>query len=113
FEIATRLVTNEEFLEFVEDDGYQRPEFWLSEGWKTVASQSWRHPLYWNRHEGEWHQFTLAGLETLEPSEPACHLSYFEADAYARWAGARLPTEAEWETAAELIPIRGNFLESG
>lgn len=108
FEIAHRPVSNAEYLEFVSDGGYSRPELWLSLGWATVQDEQWRCPLYWFLKDGQWHQYTLhQGAATLRGDEPVCHLSYFEADAYARWAGARLPTEAEWEIAAADIPLDG------
>ena len=113
FSLATRLVTNEEFLAFMEDGGYQRPELWLSLGWTAVNEQGWNAPLYWERKEGNWWMMTLAGMRPVRSAEPVCHLSYFEADAYARWAGARLPTEAEWEVAARGLPFEGHFAESG
>jgi ergothioneine biosynthesis protein EgtB len=106
FRLASRLVTVGEYLEFVRDGGYSRPELWLSEGWDTINAQNWRAPLYWERREdeerrdGDWFQYTLDGERPLNPAEPVCHVSYFEADAYARWAGARLATEFEWEVAA-------------
>jgi len=112
FELASRTVTNGEYLEFVEDGGYRRPELWLSDGWATVQRDHWQSPLYWYEDSDGWHAFTLSGPQPVRPEDPVCHVSYFEADAYARWAGARLPTEAEWETAAS-GPIDGNFVESG
>jgi ergothioneine biosynthesis protein EgtB len=99
FELASRPASNAEFLAFVEDGGYRRPELWLSEGWSMVSAQGWQAPLYWRRREGGWHEFTLRGAVPLDARAPATHLSHFEADAYARWAGARLPTEFEWESA--------------
>jgi ergothioneine biosynthesis protein EgtB len=111
FRLATRPVTNAEYLDFMHDGGYQRPEFWLSMGWATVQQERWQAPLYWEEHDGTWFHFTLSGLQPVNPSEIAVHLSYFEADAYARWAGARLPTEAEWELAAMGTSIDGNFAE--
>lgn len=111
FEIADRLVTNGEYLEFINDGGYQRPEIWLSLGWTMVEEHAWSEPFYWEKRDGEWMLFTLRGMERLNPSEPVCHLSYYEADAFARWAGARLPTEAEWEVAAVGVAIEGNFVE--
>jgi ergothioneine biosynthesis protein EgtB len=111
FALANRPVTNAEYKAFILDGGYARPEFWLSDGWGVVQDEHWRHPLYWSATL-ESH-FTLAGEIALNPNEPACHLSYYEADAFARWAGARLPTEAEWEHAATRAPIAGNLLESG
>jgi ergothioneine biosynthesis protein EgtB len=112
FLLADRLVTNGEFLAFIEDGGYEQPKFWLSDGWNARNTQRWAAPLYWERGEDQaWRIFTLAGRRDLEPNEPVCHVSYYEADAFARWAGARLPSEAEWEVAAEGVEIRGNFLE--
>ncbi|MEY2544204.1 MAG: hypothetical protein QOE81_1665, partial [Verrucomicrobiota bacterium] len=112
FSLADRLVTNREYLEFIADNAYSRPEFWLSLGWTTVNEQNWRAPLYWFERDGEWSNFTLSGLRKIDPDEPVTHLSYFEADAYANWAGARLPTEFEWERAAAKIDIDGNFVET-
>ena len=112
FEISERPVTNAEVLAFIEDGGYQRPELWLSEGWTAVQREGWAAPLYFEELDGGWWHFTLAGQATLDPAEPACHLSYFEADALARWAGARLPTEFEWEVAAAAAPVAGTFMES-
>ena len=113
FSLATQLVTNRQFLAFIEDGGYQRPELWLSLGWTAVNERGWNAPLYWEQRDGAWWMMTLAGMRPVRWDEPACHLSYFEADAYARWAGARLPTEAEWEVAAGSEPIKGQFAESG
>ncbi len=101
FVLASRLSTNGEYLAFIADDGYRRPEFWLSEGWATLQREGWRAPLYWREDEqGEFSLFTLHGARPLDPAEPVGHLSFYEADAFARWSGRRLPTEAEWETAA-------------
>jgi ergothioneine biosynthesis protein EgtB len=113
FQLAPRLVTNGDYLEFIEDGGYQRPEFWLSLGWYTVNEQHWEGPLYWEKRDGSWSVFTLAGMRELDKSEPVCHVSYFEADAFARWARARLPTEFEWEVATANLPYAGNFAENG
>ena len=104
FAIADRLVTNGEYLEFVEDGGYRRPDLWLAAGWALVQEQHRDAPLYWERTPDGWREFTLEGNQPLDRSDPVCHVSYFEADAFARWAGKRLPTEAEWEVAATLHP---------
>jgi len=112
FALANRLVTNREYLEFMADNGYSRPEFWLSLGWTTVNEQNWHTPLYWIECDGGWWNFTLSGLRKIDPNEPVTHLSYFEADAYANWAGARLPTEFEWERAVAKIDIDENFVET-
>jgi ergothioneine biosynthesis protein EgtB len=113
FRLASRPVTNAEFLAFIHDGGYEQPEFWLSMGWATVQQEGWRAPIYWQEHDGAWWDYTLSGLRPLDPAEPVSHISYFEADAYARWADARLPTEAEWEVAAAGVPIEGNFADRG
>ena len=113
FEVASHPVTHGDFLRFIEDGGYTRPELWLSAGWETVVARGWQAPLYWERRDEGWHTFTLHGMAPVEPHTPICHVSFYEADAYARWAGARLPTEAEWEVAAAGAPSEGNFLESG
>jgi ergothioneine biosynthesis protein EgtB len=112
FRLATRLVTNAEYAAFLDDDGYRRPELWLSDGWNLLQQEGWNAPLYWRRHDDGWRHFTLSGLRPVDPNEPVCHVSYYEADAFARWAQARLPTEAEWEVAAESVEIAGNFVEN-
>lgn len=114
FELAKRLVTNGEYMEFIADDGYKKPELWLSEGWQTSNKNNWEAPLYWFReHEKDkWHSYTLSGKRPVDPNEPACHVSYFEADAFARWSGCRLPLEAEWEIATADVEHVGNFVES-
>ena len=113
FKLANRLVTNREYLAFMNDGGYEHPRAWLSDGWTTRQAQGWTAPLYWQPDGDGWSTMTLGGARALHPDEPVCHLSYFEADAFARWAGARLPTEQEWETAAAGCPIAGHFLEAG
>ncbi len=113
FQLADRPVTNAEYLGFIEDRGYERPELWLSEGWDRVRREGWTAPLYWEKRPEGWFRFTLDGMRPLNLCSPVSHVSYFEADAYARWAGARLPTEEEWETAAAEAPEEGNFLERG
>ncbi len=120
FALASRLVTNGEFLAFIEDGGYRQPQWWLAEGWDTVQREGWEAPGYWlpddpqrpDRHAG-WRVFTLGGLRSLQRDAPVCHVSYFEADAYARWAGGRLPTEHEWEVVARREEPVGNFVEAG
>jgi len=111
--IADRPVTNGEYLEFMTAGGYREPSCWLSQGWQTVRERDWQAPLYWEQRDGSWWNMTLAGMRPVDPLEPVCHVSYFEADAYARWAEKRLPTEAEWEIAARGARVSGNFLDSG
>ncbi len=114
--LASRLVSNGEYAAFIEDGGYQNPVHWLAEGWDWRSAQALEQPLYWHRAgDGDaWHEFTLAGLVPLDSALPAVHLSYYEADAFARWAGARLPTEAEWECAAARQPLlQGRMGEDG
>lgn len=110
YALGDRLITNGEYLEFVRDGGYRRAEFWLSDGWSTVSQEGWARPFYWAPSLDA--EFTLSGLQPLDEHAPVCHLSYYEADAFARWAKARLPTEAEWELAAESLPVRGNLLRA-
>jgi ergothioneine biosynthesis protein EgtB len=113
FGLADRPVTCGEWLSFMQDDGYRRPEFWLSDGWGVVNSEHWESPLYWSRDPDDpdrWLQFTLAGLRPVDPDEPVCHVSYYEADAFAHWTGMRLPTESEWETVAAAHGEGDNFL---
>ncbi|QUW03730.1 ergothioneine biosynthesis protein EgtB [Chloracidobacterium validum] len=114
FRLAAQSVTNRDFLAFMADGGYTRPELWLSDGWATVTARGWQSPAYWRPGAGgTWQVMTLHGLRPLGLDEPVCHLSFYEADAYARWAGKRLPTEAEWEVVANRVPMVGNFYESG
>jgi ergothioneine biosynthesis protein EgtB len=113
FRLASRLVTNREYLSFIEEGGYQRADGWLSDGWTAVQNGGWTAPLYWENIGGKWWTMTLAGMREVEKNEPVCHVSYFEAEAFARWWGHRLPTEAEWESAARLCEIEGNFADSG
>ena len=113
YQLASRPVTNGEYLEFIDAGGYTRPDLWLSDGWTTVQERRWNAPLYWLLIDGEWHEMTLSGVRRVAPAEPVCHVSYYEADAYARWRNARLPSEAEWECAAADEAIEGNFVESG
>ncbi|GMU22916.1 MAG: hercynine oxygenase [Phycisphaerae bacterium] len=112
FEMASRLVTNGEYIRFIEDGGYRTGTLWLSDGWNTVQTEGWEAPLYWEQRDGVWWYHTLAGMRPVNTREPVCHVSLYEADAYARWAGARLPTEAEWEAAAAGVAVKGNFVES-
>jgi ergothioneine biosynthesis protein EgtB len=107
--LANRPVSNAEYASFIHDGGYREPTLWLSEGWAMVQREQWQRPMYWQDDLAS--AFTLHGVRPLDPHAPACHLSYYEADAFARWAGARLPTEAEWEHAAEHVPIEGNLLD--
>jgi len=109
-QIGDRLVTNGEYLDFIRDNAYQSSELWLSDGWATINEHGWQRPLYWN--EGLDSEFTLGGQRDIDLNAPVCHVSYYEADAFARWAGARLPTEFEWEVAAQNKPVEGNLLES-
>ena len=112
FLIAERAVTVGDWLEFMADGGYQRADLWLSDGWARVQAESWDAPAYWQVDHGTWSTFTLSGLRPVVPAEPVCHVSFYEADAFARWAGARLPTEFEWETAARQRPeLRGQLLD--
>lgn len=110
--LAARPVCNGEFIEFIESGGYGRPELWLADGWGRVRQNGWQAPLYWERIDETWWHFTLAGLRRLDPAEPVCHVSHYEADAFARWRGARLPTEMEWECLAAGRTPTGNLLES-
>ena len=112
FSLGSRLVTCGEYQRFIDAGGYQRPEFWLSLGWMTLNEQRWEAPLYWEKRDGTWWHFTLSGFRPIDENEPVTHVSYFEADAFANFAGARLPTEFEWERVAQDETIEGNFVES-
>lgn len=105
YRLADRLITNGEWLAFMADGGYRRSDLWLSDGWGRVTSEGWEAPFYWSRHDGVWLEHTLHGTWPVNPAAPVCHLSHYEADAYATWAGKRLPTEGEWEHAATLAEI--------
>lgn len=111
--LAARLVTNGEYLEFIQAGGYCQAAHWLAEGWATVQAQQWQAPLYWEQIDGDWWEMTLAGLRPLNLQAPVCHVSFYEANAYASWAGQRLPTEAEWEVAAAATAVEGNLLGAG
>jgi ergothioneine biosynthesis protein EgtB len=115
FQIASRQVTNAEYLEFMQDDGYRRPELWLSDGWDAVCADGWNSPLYWEHQDGGWREFSFRGMQEMDFRAPVCHISYYEAEAFARWRGARLPREEEWEVAAmKSSPAHhGEFQESG
>lgn len=113
FELGSRLVTNGEYLEFMADGGYEQPALWLSDGLALARREGWRAPLHWRQREGAWLELTLRGLAPVAPERPVAHVSFFEADAFATWAGSRLPTEQEWELAAARAPLSGNFLERG
>ena len=111
FDIANRLITNGEYLEFIDSGGYERSDLWLSDGWSIVRDQGWHTPLYWVKHDGTWQEFTLSGLRPLDLTTPVCHVSYYEADAYARFSGVYLPRENAWETAASDVHLKGRFAE--
>jgi ergothioneine biosynthesis protein EgtB len=113
FRLADRLATNAEWIEFIEDGGYRTPLLWLSEGWTRARTEKWARPLHWEKRDGEHWTMTLRGFQPVDPGAPVTHISYFEADAFATWAGKRLPTEAEWELAALGQPVQGNFLDTG
>lgn len=113
YRLASQPVTNGEYLQFIEDGGYTQSRFWLDEGWEWVQKKKWEAPLYWEKRDGNWCYFTLSGIRELDLDEPVCHVSYYEASAYARWAGKRLPTEAEWELAFAGQEPKGNFANSG
>ncbi|MFZ3579550.1 ergothioneine biosynthesis protein EgtB [Virgibacillus sp. DJP39] len=113
FRLANRPVTNGEYLQFIQDGGYSQAKYWLSDGWNAVKTYNWQAPQYWEKHDGSWYAFTLSGLLPVDEHAPVSHISFYEADAYARWAGKRLPTEEEWEHGLQHTPIKGNFAEHG
>ncbi len=114
FKLATSPVTNREYLEFIKADGYEQPEYWLSDGWSTVKEHNWKAPLYWLKNQDDnWKIFTLSGIQDIELDEPVSHVSFYEADAFSRWKSKRLPTEAEWEYASQSVAICGNTMDKG
>jgi len=113
FELADRLATNREWQDFIADDGYETQTLWLSDGWAVREQEGWTTPLYWFEKDGVWWSFGLRGAQPVDPDAPVTHISYYEAEAFARWAGARLPREAEWEHAASTVPVDGHFVEGG
>jgi ergothioneine biosynthesis protein EgtB len=113
FALASRPVTNAEYIAFIEDGAYREPALWLSDGWTTLQSNTWKAPLYWERRDNEWWHMTLGGMRLLDLHAPVCHVSQYEAAAYASWAGKRLPTEFEWEVCATTMPVEGNLRETG
>ncbi len=113
FLLSSRLVTNGEMLSFIEAGGYGDSRLWLSDAWKTVCENNWTSPLYWEKKGSDWWHMTLGGMQLVDLNAPVCHASFYEADAFARWSGNRLPTEAEWEIAARVEPVAGNLRESG
>ncbi len=113
FRIADRCITNGEWIEFIRDGGYRDPLLWLSDGWATILAEGWSAPFYWEERDGEFWSMTLRGMQPVDPDAPVTHVSYFEADAFASWAGKRLPTEIEWERASEGLALAGNFADGG
>ncbi|MFT5692803.1 MAG: ergothioneine biosynthesis protein EgtB, partial [Oceanicoccus sp.] len=112
FSVANRLTTNREYLAFIEDGGYQRHELWLSDAWGLLQQEQWKAPLYWQLLDSQWHEYTLLGISPIVLDSPVTHVSYYEADAYARWCDHQLLTEFQWERLASSQPIQGNFIDS-
>jgi ergothioneine biosynthesis protein EgtB len=112
YRLASRLVTNGDYLEFLRDHGYSTASLWLSDGWDCARANQWIAPLYWEMRDGQWWHYTMDGVKAVNADEPVCHVSYYEADAFARWAGARLATEFEWEVASRACAVAGNFMDS-
>jgi ergothioneine biosynthesis protein EgtB len=113
FRLASRPVTNADWLEFMRDGGYSTASLWLADGWARAKAEAWRAPLYWHEHDGQWRQMSLEGLRPVDPARPVCHVSFYEANAFALWAQARLPSEFEWEVAARDMPVAGNTMGAG
>jgi len=111
YRLASRLVTNGEYLQFMSEHAYETATLWLSDGWDCARANQWGAPLYWEKRDGQWWHYTLDGMRPVDPEEPVCHVSFYEADAFARWAGARLATEFEWEIASRFTALKGNFLD--
>ncbi len=112
FSLSSKLVTNAEYMEFIDDGAYSKPELWLSDGWNTIQANEWDAPFYWKKVDDKWHSFTLHGFTEVNMDEPVCHVSFYEAEAYSRWYGARLPSEFEWEAASAEQKTNGNFADN-
>ncbi|MGD2053416.1 MAG: ergothioneine biosynthesis protein EgtB [Gammaproteobacteria bacterium] len=112
FALASRLVTNNEYIAFIDDEGYQKPSLWLSDGWTAVQTNAWQAPLYWEKRGDAWWHMTLGGMRPVDPNAPVCHVSQYEAAAFANWSGKRLPTEFEWEVSVRDLPVEGNLRDT-